>query len=225
MGKRLVPRTLCPEMTAEELAGLKSWLHSTARKGAHLEIGTAAGGTLCFMMKSFPDSDRPRFSVVDTMSYFVNQFDVVKRSLADHGLDADQVDFRVMSSAEAFARAEADRERFDFMLVDASHKICHVMNDLRWMRLMNVGGIACFHDYAPYFKGVLWPIDRFLRRNPHFVRVGQAGSLLCIRKEREAATPEVTVSDRLWALLRSPLLQWGLSLRKRRNRKAAKKTA
>jgi len=178
------------------------------------------------MMSCYPEEDRARFSVVDTMSYFENQFDVVKRNLADQGLDADQVDFRVASSDQAFARAEGNQDRFDFIVIDASHKIRYVMDDMRWLRLLNVGGHACFHDYAPQFYGVRLPIDRFLRRNPHFVRMGQAGSLLCVRKEREAATPEVTASDRLWALLRAPVLQWELlSLSNRRKRKAARKSA
>lgn len=143
----------------------------------------------------------------------------MKRNLANHALAADQVDFRAMSSDTAFARAETSQERFDFILVDALHKVRHVMNDLRWMRLLNVGGLACFHDYYPQFKGVRWPIDRILRRNPHFVRVDQAGSLLCVRKEREAATREATGADRLWAWLCSPILQWDLSIQKRLNRR------
>ncbi|MDB4458975.1 class I SAM-dependent methyltransferase [bacterium] len=221
MGKRPSATTLDPEMSVEELSGMKGWLLSNQLKGTHLEIGTAAGGTLCFMMECFTAENRPPFSVVDTMSYFDDQIEIVKRNLSNHDLDANSVDFRTMASAEAFAQADAKQEKFDFILVDASHKIRHVMNDLRWMRLLNVGGIACFHDYIPVFKGVRWPIDRFLKRNSHFVRVGQAGSLLCIRKEREAASLEVTASDRFWSLVCSPILQWDLSIQKRRKRWAA----
>lgn len=152
------------------------------------------------------------------MSYFTDQLGSVKRNLTDHGLDLTQVDFRVKSSSEAFAEAQARGDRFDFILVDASHKIRHVMNDLRWMRLLGTGGIACFHDYAPRFKSVRWPIDRFLSRNPHFERLHQAGNLLCVRKTRAADRPEVTALDRLWANIWSPLLQWELSFRKRLNR-------
>ena len=206
-------------MTEGELAGLKSWLRDAGLKARHLEIGTAAGGSLCFIMNHYDDDGRPPFTVVDTMSYFTDQLDIVQRNLAANGLDADAVDFRVMSSDDAFEQAREEDLKFDFILIDASHKVRYVMNDLRWMRLLNVGGLACFHDYAPQFKGVRWPIDRFLRRNPHFTRVNQAGSLLCLRKEREAPRTEVNGADRLWAWICSPILQWDLSIQKRRNRR------
>lgn len=205
-------------MSAEELAALEDWLHSAAFKGAHLEIGTAAGGTLCFMMKLYPDESRPRFSVVDTMAYFQDQREIVNRNLTENGLDPAAVDFRIQTSAAAFEAAERAGDRFDFILIDASHKIRHVMQDLRWLRLLNAGGIACFHDYKPAFRGVMKPIDRLLRRHPNYSRLGPAGSLLGIRKDSESARAEVNAADRLWSLLYSPLLQWELSLRKRLNR-------
>ena len=214
MGERPCATTLEPEMTDEELSALDKWIREGELKGGHLEIGTAAGGTLCHMMGLY-GVDRPKFSVVDTMSYFRDQFDTVKKNLTDHGLESEAVDFRVMNSDEAFTKAEGDGDRFDFILVDASHKIRYVMNDLRWLRLLNVGGIACFHDYAPRFKGVRWPIDRFLRRNTHFERLGLAGTLLGVRKTKESTSPEVTGLDQLWAMLCSPILQWDLSLQKR----------
>ncbi len=212
-------------MTDTELSALKSWVQEAGLGGPHLEIGTAAGGTLCFLMGLYSDGLRPPFSVVDTMAYFPDQQGIVNRNLADNGLRADEVDFRTKSSDAAFAEAEQANDRFDFILVDASHKIRYVMDDLRWMRLLNVGGIACFHDYAPRFKGVRWPIDRFLRRNPHFTRVGQADSLLCLRKERAGDGSEVSLGDRLWARVCSPILQWDLSLQKRRARKAETTTS
>lgn len=206
-------------MSAGELAALQRWVQGAGGKGRHLEIGTAAGGTLCFLMRCFGDGERPAFSVVDTMSYFPDQLALVRRNLAQHGLDAARVDFRVMSSGEAFVRAERSGDRFSFILVDASHKIRHVMADLRWMRLLEPGGLACFHDYAPRFPGVTRPVDRFLRRNPHFQRVELAGTLLCIRKEREAKRPEVSLMDRVWAHCWSPLLQAQQSLGKRLKRR------
>lgn len=202
-------------MTAEELAALERWIRERPLSGDHLEIGTAAGGTLCFLMSRYEASARPRFAVVDTMAYFEDQLGTVKRNLASHGLEADTVDFRITSSEAAFARAEAAGERFDFILVDASHKIRHVMNDLRWLRLLKVGGLACFHDYGTIFKGVTWPLDRIMARNPHLQKLGAGGTLLGLRKLREASRPEVTLADRLWALTMAPALQWEQSLRKR----------
>lgn len=215
MGTRPCANTLLPEMTEVELAGLKGWLLGSSLRGSHLEIGTAAGGTLCFMMKCFEADERPSFTVVDTMVYFANQHGIVRENLQKNGIDPSQVQFHVMTSVAAFAQAEKTGSRFDFILMDASHKIRHVMEDLHWLRLLNVGGLACFHDYAPRFKGVRWPVDRFLRRNPHFSRVGLAGSLLCVRRDATASRPEVTALDRSWALIWSPLLQLDLSMQKR----------
>lgn len=211
--------TLQPEMTDVELAALREWLAGARLAGRHLEIGTAAGGTLCFMMGCYPAGQRPPFAVVDTMSYFADQLGTVRRNLANHGLAGDAVDFRIMRSEAAFQAAEAAGERFAFILIDASHKVRHVMADLCWLRLLEVGGLACFHDYGVAFKGVTWPVDRLLRRHPHFARVGQADSLLAIRRTGESPRREVDWADRLWALAWSPLLQWELSLRKRAARK------
>lgn len=219
MRTRPCATTLEPEMTPGELSALKQWLQGASLKGRHLEIGTAAGGTLCFMMQCFGDRNRPAFSVVDSMSYFPDQPEVVRRNLRQHGLDPGTVDFRAMASAEAFRQALERGDRFSFILMDASHKIRHVMADLRWMRLLEPGGLACFHDYEPAFPGVTRPVDRFLRKNAHFTRVGRVERLLCIRKERDSIHPEVNPADFLWALAWSPLLQWQQSLRKRLNRR------
>lgn len=218
MGRSTIT-TLNPEMTGEELSGLKDWIQGNELRGKHLEIGTAAGGTLCFLMQLYPPpSTRPKFVVVDTMLYFANQLEVVKQNLANHNLSADAVDFRVMPSAEALGNAVADGERFDFILVDASHKIRHVMADLCWLRLLNVGGLACFHDYSAKFKGVQWPLDRFLKRNGQFSRRGQAGSLLCIRRDAMPSRAEVTGWDRIWARGWAVFFQLAASLSKRTNR-------
>jgi len=56
MGIRPSAATLAPEMTDDELSGLKQWSQSANLNGIHLEIGTAAGGTLCFMMNCFEAS-------------------------------------------------------------------------------------------------------------------------------------------------------------------------
>lgn len=218
MGRSTIT-TLDPEMTGEELSGLREWIQAGDLKGKHLEIGTAAGGTLCFLMQRYPSLEaRPEFVVVDTMLYFANQLEAVKQNMANHNLSADAVDFRVMPSTEALSNAVAAGERFDFILVDASHKIRHVMADLRWLRLLNVGGLACFHDYSAKFKGVQWPLDRFLKRNGQFSRRGQTGSLLCIRRDAVSSRAEVTGWDRIWAWGWAVFFQLAASLSKRTNR-------
>jgi len=69
MGTRPSATTLEPEMTDKELSALRAWIEAADLKGGRLEIGTAAGGTLCFLMKLHPDDSRPRFSVVAASAY------------------------------------------------------------------------------------------------------------------------------------------------------------
>jgi len=202
--------TLEAEMTPEEHAFLLRLLEAERLPGPHLEIGTAAGGTLAAMMRCFGDADRPPFVVVDRMTYFPDQLETVRRNLQEHGLRADDVDFRVATSAAALREATRRRERFDFMLIDASHKILSVTADLRWTRLLSPGGILCLHDYCQRFPGVVRPVDRFLARHGNYARLGRAGSLLAVRKLCASMRREVGPLDRAHSLL------WYLPLEVRR---------
>ena len=83
-------------------------------------------------------------------------------------------------------------ERFDFVLIDGSHKVRAVMSDLRWSRLVNVGGIICLHDYSARFLGVQMAVNHFLRRNRNYQRIALAGSLLALRKSALATNREIT---------------------------------
>ena len=143
--------TLEAEMTTEEHDFLLELIRDRQFTGQHLEVGTAAGGTLCAMMKSFAEQSRPQFVVVDRMTYFPDQMETVRQNLQNHQLDPDTLDFRVATSAAAFAAAEKSGDRFDFILLDGNHKILAVMADLRWTRLLNPGGIICLHDYSHQF--------------------------------------------------------------------------
>lgn len=192
--------TLGAEMTPEEHRLLLETLRSDHGAGTHLEIGTAAGGTLCTMLKAFTATSRPRFAVVDSMQYFPDQLEVVRKNLEQHGFDPKLIDFRVATSEAAFSRAAAAHESFDFVLIDGCHKICAVMSDLKWTRLVNVGGIVCLHDYSPKFSGVQRAVDRFLASCPNYERIGLAGSLLALRKTAMSPHPEVTRTDELYAL-------------------------
>ena len=165
--------TLAAEVSENELAALKALLKARRLKGPHLEIGTAAGGTLKELMRCYPDSGRPRFVVVDPMRYFSDQQAIVRKNLASAGLDPDQVDFRVGMSWPAFQQASRAGERFSFIFVDGSHKIHHVTEDLAWTRLLEPGGIICFHDYNRNFPGVMLAVDRFLARYRNYRAVGQ----------------------------------------------------
>ena len=57
--------TLASEVTEKELKALTVLLEKSGFHGRHLEIGTAAGGTLKAMMAVYEDTERPDFVVVD----------------------------------------------------------------------------------------------------------------------------------------------------------------
>lgn len=191
--------TLEAEMSAAEHALLLRTLHELGRTGRHLEIGTAAGGTLCAMLAAFSPDARPPFSVVDPMRYFPGQLEAVQRNLLRHGIDPQIVDFRIGTSAECFSLAAARGETFDFMLIDGCHKIWSVTCDLRWLRLLNVGGVVCFHDFTPRMRGVWLAVRRFLHRNPHFQVLGQAETLLAVQKTDTCTRAEVDTWDEWYA--------------------------
>lgn len=206
--------TLAPEITGNEASYLKKLLKRESFRGKHLEIGTAAGGTLCLLMNVFETGARPPFVVVDSMNYFSDQFSSVQKNLENNGIPPADVEFRVQSSDEAFAEAYVRQEKFDFMLIDASHKIHHVTDDLRWTRLLNKGGIVCVHDYR-HARGVTLAVDRFLRKNPHFEMLACVDKLISFRKTDGGSREEVTSGDRLWAAVLAPAIQVEASLRKR----------
>lgn len=207
--------TLEAEMSPEESEALDRLLQDAKLSGQHLEIGTAAGGTLKRMMAIYPAAQRPQFVVIDTMKYFPDQFGIVKRNLESGGIDPATVKFRVGDSWSEFLAAERAQERFDFILIDASHKLNHVTRDLSWTRLLQPGGYVCFHDYSPKFPGVSEAVDRFLVRYPNYGRVALAGSLLILRKNAASASPEVTAGHRIAAEIKNFFWQLGGSVRKR----------
>ena len=216
MGYRPSAATGESELSAAELSALTALLAKSAAKGAHLEIGTAAGGTLCRMMAAFPADSRPPFVVVDPMTYFPDQRKIVEENLRSKGLDPEGVEFREGTSEELFPAAERNGDRFDFILIDGAHKIRSVIRDIRWARLLNENGVICFHDYLPKFKGVMWSADRFLRRwKGHYERIEQVDSLLMIRKTGSSPVPEIGASDLLWASCWAPLLQLRRNIGKR----------
>jgi predicted O-methyltransferase YrrM len=209
-------------MTPAEHAFLLALLKREQFDGPHLEIGTAAGGTLCAMMGCFDNARRPQFVVVDRMTYFPDQLEAIETNLRRHGLDPVKVDFRIATSSAAFRAAQQGREAFDFILLDGGHKILNVMADLRWTRLLNVGGIICLHDYIPKFPGVKLSVDRFLAGHPHFHIVGQADSLIALQKVSAGRHLEVSAGDRAYALaMHLPLLTRRKLEKWRRQRRAA----
>lgn len=203
---RPCPRTLAPELSNDELSSLLGVIREKRFPGKHLEIGTAAGGGLCAMMKVFEDGERPPFVVVDPMNYFQDQLSTVKNNLRSNGLPVEGVDFRIMKSNDAFTEASRRGESFDFIFIDGAHKIHYVTDDLRWTRLLKKGGIVCLHDYTQV-RGVRLAANRFLKMNPHYEKVECVNTLLILCKVKEGGRPEVSFMDRLWASVLAPILR------------------
>ena len=175
---------MSPELSAAELAALRSLLGRAGLRGTHLEVGTAAGGTLREMMLCYAPP-RPPFVVVDPFRYFPNQGAVVLGNLEAAGIGAAEVELRQSDSDAAFRAATAVGECFDFILIDANHGARHVIRDLRWAGLLSPGGYLCLHDYGR-FPGVTWAADRFLHGNANYRRTVLEDSLIVLQKIEEA---------------------------------------
>lgn len=208
------------ELSSQELAGLKALLKSAGLSGPHIEIGTAAGGTLRELMQCY-SPPRPCFVVVDPFKYFPDQKRIVETNLRSAGIDPAEVDLREAFSGDALAAARGAGERYDFIFIDANHEARHVIRDLRWARLLSPGGYLCLHDYQPNFPGVVWAVDRFLDRNRNYRRLAQHGALVVIEKLAESSGDEVGAVDHLFGDLLSQSHRLRRSIRKRIRRFSA----
>jgi predicted O-methyltransferase YrrM len=193
--------TLASEVPKHELPALLACLRARQLEGVHLEIGTAAGGTLKELMRCYADGVRPHFVVVDPMRYFPDQLKIVHKNLASAGLDPDQVEFRISKSWPAFRQAEQNGDQFSFIFIDGSHKIHHVTEDLAWTRLLEPGGLVVFHDYSERFPGVTLAVDRFLARYRNYQIVERVDSLLIVEKTAAGVAKEISLWDRQRARL------------------------
>ncbi len=210
--------TLAPEVTEAELKALTALLENSQFDGLHLEIGTAAGGTLKAMMGVYSDTTRPDFVVVDPMTYFPDQRQIVDTNLRAGGLDPAEVDFRTEKSWTVFQQAERDGEKFDFIFIDGNHKAKYVIQDLCWSRLLEPGGCLCLHDYSIEHKGVIWAVDRFLSQNPAYERIDLVDSLIILKKMKTSAHFEVCFMDRLIGRCLSFIHSQERSIKKRMNK-------
>jgi predicted O-methyltransferase YrrM len=207
--------TLKPEIGPAEMSALLRALHLRASSAPILEIGTAAGGTLREMMHSYPTENRPRFVVVDPMTYFPDQLSAVRRNLASVGIDSDTVEFRVSKSWPAFKAASRACERYSLIFVDGSHKANRVMQDVCWARLLEPGGFLCFHDYLARMPGVMFAVNRLLANNSNYAIVEHVESTLILRKMSAGKTPEVRIQDLIAAEFANLNHKIAASLRKR----------
>lgn len=183
------------ETSVEERGALRKLLSNAGLSGPHLEIGTAAGGTLKELIGCYPSARRPQFVVVDPLSYYPNQREIVERNLRSAGIDPANVDFRVGTSWNMLQPALARKERFSFIFIDAVHRAKQVMQDLRWTRLLDPGGYVCLHDHQPKFDGVIWATKRFLARQPQYEQVALVDSLAILRKRESTDGDEVSDFD------------------------------
>jgi predicted O-methyltransferase YrrM len=212
---RISATTLESETTKAELSALVDAVRTASLVGPHLEIGTAAGGTLKELMAIYLDASRPRFVVVDPLTYFPGQRETVERNLQERGLDPATVDFRVGYSWPILQEALSRQERYSFMFIDGNHEAKYVMQDLAWLQMLEPGGLAALHDYKPKFRGVIWAVERFLRNNPHYEKIVHVDSLVILRKTGSSGTAEVSAFDiALGGFLRTPL-RWIWSVQKR----------
>jgi predicted O-methyltransferase YrrM len=207
------------ELAAGELAALTALLRNAGLRGVHLEIGTAAGGTLKELMQCYAPP-RPHFVVVDPFTYFADQKAIVVRNLQSAGIDPAGVEMRAALSGPALDAASTAGERFDFIFIDANHDARHVIADLRWARLLSPGGYLCLHDYAARFPGVVWATDRFLHNNRNYRRVALHQSLVVIEKTAAGQREEVSGGDLLLGQLLTPLHKLRRSVNKRLGRAA-----
>lgn len=209
--------SLVSELSSNELVCLIDFLVNKKLKGIHLEIGTAAGGTLCKLMSSYRDElhSCPNFIVVDPLKYFPNQYEKILENLSNHNLASSSVEFMKLSSNDAFLAFSQTPRSLDFILIDGNHKANYVMEDLRWAKYINAGGILCLHDYGIPQKGVKLTTDRFLRKNPHYKILKQVEQLLIIEKTRSTSQPEVNLLDIFYSKVLALKIQFEKSLRKR----------
>ncbi len=150
---RACAKTLESELAEDELSFLLETIHASNYEGKHVEIGTAAGGTLWRMIEKVRADNPHRFVVVDPMKYFTDQLTLVQKNVYSRGISLDRVDFRIASSEEAFEDASRELETFDFIFIDGNHKLRYVAQDLRWARLLNAGGKLALHDYSSAHPG------------------------------------------------------------------------
>jgi predicted O-methyltransferase YrrM len=207
--------TLAAETTGAERSALLDVLRQARLTGQHLEIGTAAGGTLKELMAIYPEAKRPPFVVVDPLVYFPDQRRAVERNLLLPGIDPATVDFRVSKSWPALQRALAANERFSFIFIDAVHDANHVMQDLAWARMLEVGGLVALHDHNPCFPGVIWAVRYLLKKQPNYAKVADAETLVVLKKTAPSAFPEVSGTDRILPATADVRIRWRRSISKR----------
>lgn len=196
---------LSSECDPDEIEALKQAITMAPPNGDALELGTAAGGTLKELIKFSKSLEKNyRFHVIDPMTYYPDQLGKVKRNLKSAEINPDEVDFFVGTS-DGFLKSSYFQDlSLSFVFIDGDHRAYPVMKDLRILRNLTEGGIACFHDYKAQFPGVIWSFDYFLKKNPNYQYISKQNSLFTIKKIKSNDNAEVEMPD----LIRSKIFQY-----------------
>ena len=175
---------LSSECTLAERNCIAEAIRTLSVGGNFLEVGTAAGGTLKEIINTSDDAKLlSNFFVLDPLTYFPDQLKKIQQNLSNSKIDPSRVEFWEGTTDSHLPIATEKKLEFNFIFIDGDHKAFPVMNDLRWMDLLAIDGVACFHDYNNKFPGVIWSLDRFLARNDEFSVLLRADSLVVVRRE------------------------------------------
>ena len=88
--------TLKSEMTVAEVSSIKNAIKDSKLTGFHIEIGTAAGGTLCEILKCYQNElnvEPPPFIIIDPLTYFDDQYEKICLNLKNNGLSQNNITF------------------------------------------------------------------------------------------------------------------------------------
>ena len=208
--------TLESEMTSEEVNEIIRCIGKYKPNGIHLEIGTAAGATMCSILKYYKfvlNFKPPKFIAVDPLSYFENQYEVICRNFKKNQLTLDNVVFEKKTSDQAFKTLKI--KEIAFLLIDGNHKLKNVIKDLRYTRILKKNGILVVHDYSTSFLGVKIAMDKFIKRYSNYEVISNINTLLVLRKKSIINVEEIKTIDIFLGHVFSFFLQTYASIKKR----------
>lgn len=210
--------TLNSEMTVAEVSSIKNAIKDSKLTGLHIEIGTAAGGTLCEILKCYQNELKvvpPPFIIIDPLTYFDDQYEKICLNLQNNGLSQNNITFEKNKSSVSFRNLSGHAGEIEFILIDGNHKINHFVGDLRFSRYLRAGGLLLIHDYSNNFKGIHSATNIFLNRYRNYEVLSYVDSLIILRKKTVTNTQEVSVIDQFLSGLVNVFQQVKSSLHKR----------
>ena len=210
--------TLKSEMTDAEVYSIKNAIKDSKLTGLHIEIGTAAGGTLCEILKCYQNELKvvpPQFIIIDPLTYFDDQYEKICLNLQNNGLSRNNITFEKNKSSVAFRNLSTHACEIEFILIDGNHKINHFVGDLRFSRYLKAGGLLLIHDYSNGFKGIHSATNNFLNRYTNYEVLSHVDCLIILRKKSISNSLEISPLNLLSAHFRNLMDQVLNSLRKR----------